>query len=95
MKQLKVYGFNKCLHNIPPEHSSSQNSSQKRVVIATTSWKKAAELTGMSVNYIRKYGSITGNSTEIAHCLKFPNTPFYIFPDYCTVPSNGFFQLPK
>lgn len=51
---------------------------QVRVVIATTSWKKAADAAGESLNYVRDYWSVTGNPSEIALAESEPGRLFEV-----------------
>lgn len=76
--KLKVYTFNKHLQRLPPQHCSDYGDWQfKRVVVATTSWKRVAELTDMDVRHFIKYGFVTANTAEIDHCMKHPEVLFY------------------
>lgn len=61
MSKLKVYGGHTFL-----------KGKQVRVVIATTSWKRAAVLSGESLHHIRGYWSITGNAHELEIALNDP-----------------------
>lgn len=50
-----------------------------RVIAATSSWKKFAELLEhrSSVSYLRNYGSLTANDKEIEFCTQNPEKIFY------------------
>ena len=43
-------------------------------IVAAKSFKEAAKLLGVSVHYLRKYGSITGNPNQIAAAMTSPGT---------------------
>lgn len=64
---IKVYGGN-----------TFHDGKQVRCVIATTSWKRAAELTGESLSYLRTYWSITGNTAELAAAKAHAGTPLLV-----------------
>lgn len=49
---------------------------QVRTIVATTSQKLAAELTGVSLSYLRAYWSVTGNAHEIEVAMAMPGTVF-------------------
>lgn len=48
-----------------------------RVIVATTSWKAAAAIVGMSVDSARTYGSITQNDEELKIATSRPGTAFW------------------
>lgn len=75
-KKLKVYGFNVPMLNIPIEHRPYPWG-EHRLVVATTSWKSVAEISGRDYNFLRNYGSVTGNAEEIQACLERPGVLFY------------------
>lgn len=54
MSGIKVFGWTGARGTI----------GQTREIIATTSWQRAAEASGESVGYLRKYGSHTENNEE-------------------------------
>ena len=47
---------------------------QVNVAVATTSQKRAAELSGVNSSYVRNYWSVTGNSETIALAMVKPET---------------------
>lgn len=49
---------------------------QVHAVVATTSYKKLAELLGLSLYYVKTYGSITGNAKVIETASEKPDTIF-------------------
>lgn len=61
-KQLKVYGI--CYDG------------RNRMVIAATSLKRAAGVSGISYSFFRRYGSQTWNKEECEQCLPNPEKPF-------------------
>lgn len=60
MSKLKVYGVN--------------YDGRTRRIVAATSQKKAAELTGVSFYSFSNYGCETGNKEEIEIAMKNPGT---------------------
>lgn len=54
--KLKVYGGYKALQ---------YQDRPVRVIVATTSWKRASEICNSSLGHIRAFWSITGNREEI------------------------------
>ena len=71
MKKLKVYGG-----------PTMRDGKQVRVVVASTSWAKAAEATGEKLHYIREYWSVTGNDAEITAAMEAPGTPVFLRSNY-------------
>lgn len=62
MTKVRVYGFG--------------FDGERRAVIATTSWAKAAAAFNVPVGRARTYGSITGNAEECTQALARPEVPF-------------------
>lgn len=58
------------------------NGKQVRIIVAATSQKKAAELTGVSLAHLRDYWSVTGNAVELDVALSKPNTVFVSDSDF-------------
>lgn len=87
LKQLKVYGSTLFVSRLPKEHVGGNGNTQQRVVVATTTWKRAAELLGQTLGTLKNYASITGNDAEVAHCLSHPEKPFYVYPKWSSTPS--------
>jgi hypothetical protein len=50
---------------------------QTKTIVAATSQKKAAELAGVSLNYLREHWSVTGNAAQIRVATSKPGTVFY------------------
>lgn len=63
--KLKVYGG-----------LTFEDGKQVRTIVATTSMKKVAELTGISYGHVREYWSATYNDLELATALCHPNLVF-------------------
>lgn len=68
MSKLKVFGI-----------SWSGNT---RVIIATTSMKKASEILSTSYTHFRTYGCETTNENEIKKALSNPGVPFITKDNY-------------
>ncbi|MEJ5209393.1 hypothetical protein [Denitratimonas sp. CY0512] len=51
-----------------------QGRKEVRTVVAAPSWKRAAEIAGLSIGFMRDYWSITGNTSEIEAAMKNPET---------------------
>lgn len=49
---------------------------KRRGIIATSSWRKAAQAAGIAVSRARDYGSVTANPTDVAIANSFPNVLF-------------------
>lgn len=47
---------------------------QTRVLVATTSQKRVAEIVGVSLAHVRNFWSVTGNSDEIEAAMAAPET---------------------
>jgi len=47
------------------------------MIVAASSWREAAKLTGCSFGYIREYWGIAGNSTEIQIAMANPRVVYY------------------
>lgn len=45
---------------------------QTRCVMAARSWRAVSEASGLTVGYLRSYGSVTGNDQEVAAALARP-----------------------
>ena len=71
MKKLKVYGG-----------MTMRDGRKVRVVVAATSWAKAAEATGEKLHYVREYWSVTGNDAEIQAAMDAPGTPVFLHRNY-------------
>lgn len=77
MARIKVFGGNLIKRGV-----------QSRFIVATTSVKSAAEITGCSMSEIRNYWSETGNKKEIDVATSKPGALFvsvggsYNNPDY-------------
>ena len=69
MSKLKVYGG-------LTFHKEQGKLVQHRTIVATTSQKRVAELTGESLYYIQNYWAITGNEEELEIALKNPEQVF-------------------
>lgn len=82
MRKLKVYGTTLMVYKLPNEYRAANGNTQKRVVMATTSWAKFAEALKSSVGSLRPFSSITGNAHEIAWCMAHPEEPFYLPNSY-------------
>ena len=61
-KKLKVFGVN-------------YRGTARRIVAATSQFQ-AALLMDVTLGYLREYGGITGNSTEMQLCLNSPGDVF-------------------
>jgi hypothetical protein len=68
MMALKVYGGT----------NFAGGRGQVWMIVATTSWKCASELTRTSLSYLKTYWSITGNETDVEIAMSEPETVFYI-----------------
>ena len=55
---------------------SYENGKQVRTIVATTSKKKASELTGVSYAEVRSHWCETQNDLELATALPYPNLVF-------------------
>lgn len=86
---MKTYSATIFVARLPKEHIAPNGNTQKTVVVATTSWKRAAELLGISLGQLRPFASITGNADAIKQCEANPERPFYIHPQW----SSGFHPL--
>lgn len=65
MASLKVYGG--LMH---------RKGRQVRTIVATTSWKRAAELVGTTVGQMKGFWSIAVNATELAIAMASPDVVF-------------------
>jgi hypothetical protein len=65
MAKLKVYGF-----------WIFHDGKQVRAIVATTSWRRAAELANVTIGHAQMYGAITGNAQELALANAVPDTVF-------------------
>ncbi|MGE8063800.1 hypothetical protein [Pseudomonas sp. NPDC089569] len=54
---------------------------QVRTIVAASSQKKAAELVGVSLSYLRGYWSETGNAVELKTALSQPGVVFTALPE--------------
>jgi hypothetical protein len=77
--KLKVFGYHKWHSTAPPANNGDRTV---RVIVATTSQKKAAELFGATVHDLRNYGAVTGNEREVRLGLKFPGVVMWVLDDY-------------
>lgn len=68
--KLKVYGGHLFGGSFGPRGS--------RVIIATTSWKRASEILKTSLSHIKNYWSITGNAHELKIALAKPHVPLFV-----------------
>jgi len=69
MRKLKVYGgldFRRI----------EKRLAQVRTIVATTSWRRASELTGLSLYELQTYWAISGNERELGIALSCPETVF-------------------
>jgi len=69
MAKLKVYG------------GYTYIGKSARLIVATTSQKKAAQLTRTSLYEFRNYWTKTANKVEVAAALANPETPLLIHDD--------------
>lgn len=67
-RELQVWGVSIHLRSV---------GRQCRTVVAATSRNEAALLLGCSSNYLKDFGSVTGNPTEVAVAMAKPRTLFY------------------
>lgn len=72
-KKLKVWAINSFYGSLV----GANGRNQVRLVVATTSQKKAAELTQQSLHHFRGYASETGNALECKAALNQPNQVFW------------------
>ena len=64
-KKLKTYLASSIpVWGVPKDHRGSNGNSQCTVVVRTTSQKRAAEILGVSVRYLREYGGIQDRTGE-------------------------------
>lgn len=75
---LKVYGIHHPCHRAA---KAPNGSYQVRVIVATTSQRRAAEILKTSLSDIRKYGSQTWNAEDIRVATANPETAMF-FDEY-------------
>ena len=51
-----------------------RDGNQVRAVVAATSQKEVARITGNSLNHIRNYWSVTANKTHVSDAMEHPGT---------------------
>jgi len=71
--KLKVWAINSFYRNLVGKNGRYQ----VRLVVATTSQKRAAELTEQSLHHFRGYASETGNAAECAAAMSRPHHVFW------------------
>lgn len=82
--KIKVYGLTVFIRGLPKDLVGGNGNTQKRVIMATTSWKKFSQTVNVSLSHTYAYGSVTGNEAEIKWCMANPEQAFYEpdHPDY-------------
>jgi hypothetical protein len=69
-RKLKVFGTGAAFYG----------RRQIRIVVAASSRKKVAEITGHTLNFIKTHWSETGNIAEVEAAMSKPGTVFYEVP---------------